>query len=193
MSTTGVCIQGLSDSKPVLGLLYLSTPPSFSFHFLLVQKFISGHSTFKYRTEQSPLILERPKAQQLNWNKIIQTFTSLKVYKFHFIGLYFHKWLSCQCYFIFTEVRKIQRKEVWEQNNLQHIFVFSSWYCKESVEVSNVKRGSHLIPFFQKPCTWAQTLGHPGQLTACRFLLHNLSSASTSRSFPRGPSLQDQT
>lgn len=68
-------------------------------------------STMYLSTEHDRiLILKRQKAQQLNWNKTTQTLASLKVYKFHFINLYFHKWLPCQNYFISTKVRKIKRK-----------------------------------------------------------------------------------
>lgn len=145
--------------------LHCSSPPSpflpyhpLSFHFLPLLKVILGHNTSKYRTEQSPLILERQKAQLLNWNKIIQTFAPLQVYKFHFVDLYFHKRLSCQSYFIFTEVKKIWREEVLEQSSLQHIWFLSSWCCKESLEVSKMQFSGHVTPCLQGPCPWARHL-----------------------------------
>lgn len=139
----------------MLILLHHDTPPS-----------LSEHSTFTYRREQSPLVLEKQKAWRLNWNKIIQTFASLNVYKFHFIDLYFHKWLSCQSYFFFAKVKKLRREEVLEQTNLQHILALSSWYCKESLEVSKKKLADHSSPFLRGPLHTGQRLSQPGWLTA---------------------------
>lgn len=139
----------------MLFLLHHYSPPS-----------LSEHSTFTYRREQSPLVLEKRKPWHRNWNKTIQTFASLNVYKFHFIDLYFHKWLSCQSYFIFTKVKKLRREEVSEQTNLQHILALSSWYWKESLEVSKKKLADHSSPCLQGPLPTGQRLSQPGWLTA---------------------------
>lgn len=101
----------------------------------------------------------KAKAWHLNWNKIIQTFTSPNVYKFHFIDLYFHNWLSWQSYFIFTEVRKIQRGKVSEQSGLQHSSTLS-WCCK-IWDVSKTKR------FDAIPCEMLSPGMDPSDVLAC--------------------------
>lgn len=89
----------------------------------------------------------------------------------------------------------MQREEVLGQNDVQHSLVLSSWGCKERVEVSKLKLGSHLLHHSSRNPAYGPGHSVTGAADSLSFILSFITPPhlQPQESFLAGPSWQSQT